>query len=359
MMAGGGANAHCKAYVSTKNHFSDMKDPDVSLGRYKRFMPIWTELRAADLVEPVKVFLLKDQPSYLVGAKTTYTGWWGEPWSLINLSQAQVPCASGYGGLWESGNLLYLTSSPGHNEMMEKSLVDRIVRYVENGGNLLMSACAGRQYIENQKEDWVLLKKFGFAPPEGEMMKNRPTITTPVKSGMFNAESKPFTLRDFWIVKPPEGAETTAFFEGNQQRAAITWKKFGKGKVAILWAQTIVPPLFSPENGRYAFLSDVAKWAGVQPFAEVTDNRLWTNLLKTKDGKKFYGLVHVGSWQNAPSAPVEGYVHWLKLPQGKYRVTELISGKELGEWTADKLGKEGISVKMVPKSVAIYRMISI
>jgi hypothetical protein len=242
---------------------------------------------------------------------------------------------------------------------MGGNLIDQVVRYAENGGTVLMSASVGRKCIEDQKEDWVLLKKFGFAPPEGDMIKDRPTIAVPAGNTVFTANSKPFTLRDIWSVKPPEGAETVALFDNNPQRAAITWKKFGKGKVAVVWAKTVVPPLFALENGKYAFLGDVAKWAGVQPSAEVTDNRLWTNLLKTKDGRNFYGLAHVGSWQNAPSKPVEGSVRWLNLPEGAYQITDLISGKDLGDWTAEKLRKEGISVKLGPKEVAIYRMIMI
>lgn len=355
MMAGGGANAHCKAYVFTKNHFEDAKDPNVSLGRYKRFMPIWTELRQTELVKPIEVFQLKDVAAYLVEGRTTYTGWWSDPWSLISLEQAQVPCASGYDNLWENGKLLFL-ASPRLVQMGEK-LIDRIVRYTENGGTVLMSASTGRKCIENQEEDWVLLKKFGLTPPEGEMIINRPTITVPTGNTVFNADSKSFTLRDLWQVKPPEGAETVALFDNNPQRAAISWKKFGKGKVAVVWAQTVVPPMFASENGKYAFMGDVAKWAGVRPFAEVTDNRLWTNLLKTKDGRKFYGLVHAGSWQGNPSNPVEGSVRWLNLTEKKYRITELISGKDLGEWTAEKLSKEGIQLKLGPKEVAIYRMI--
>lgn len=357
MMAGGGANAHCKAYVFTKNRFEDAKDPNVSLGRYKRFMPIWTELRQTELAQPVEVFQLKDLAAYLVEGKTTYTGWWSDPWVLISLSQAQVPCGSGYDNLWEKGKLLFLAST--RFEQMGGDLIDQVVRYAENGGTVLMSASVGRKRIEDQKEDWVLLKKFGFAPPEGEMIKDRPTIAVPTGNTVFNADSKPFTLRDLWSVKPPEDAETVAYFDNNPQRAAITWKNFGKGKVAVVWAQTVVPPLFALGNGKYAFMSDVAKWAGVQPSAEVTDNRLWTNLLKTKDDKKFYGLVHVGSWQKSPSSQIEGSVRWLKLPEGAYQITELISGKELGEWSADKLKKEGISLKLGPKEVAIYRMIMI
>ncbi len=353
MMAGAGANAHCKAYVFTKNKFSDMQNPNVSLGRYKWFMPIWTELRNTELLQPIEVFILKDEASYLVRARTTYTGWWSDPWGLINLSQAQVPCAAGYGDMWENGKLLIVNSAM---DNMRISLAERIVRYAENGGTVLMCADSGRNCIEDQDQDWMLLKMFGFAPPQAEIVKERKTVAIPSSGAIFAEASKPFTLRDIWDVRPSEVAETAAFFDGDQKRAAISWKPFGKGKVAVVWAQTIVPPLFSEENAKYAFLGDVARWAGVQPIAEVTDNRFWTNMLKSKDGKSFYGLVHVGSWQNTPSETVEGAVRWLRLPEASYKITELISWKDLGEWTSEKLAKEGIPVKLRPREVAIYRM---
>ncbi len=355
MMAGGGANAHCKAYVFSKNKFADMADPDVSLGRYKRFLPIWTELRATETAQPVSAFLLKDQASYLVSANTTYGGWGGEPWNVVSLSQAQLPAASGIADLWKNGKLLMAISQSKLREM-ETGLIERIVAYVENGGTLLMCADAGRKCIDTPGEDWVLLRRFGAPPPTAAEVSDRNTLACPVAGPVFTEGSNAFTLRDVWSVLPPAGMQTEAFFNGDARRAALSWKSVGKGKVAVLWAQTIVPPVFSQPNGAYPFLRDFGRWAGIRPMAAVTDNRLWTNLLKTKDGSAYYGLAHVGVWQGNPSAGVDGAVRWLVLPEGRYRVTELISGKELGEFTAAQLYSDGLPVKLAPREVAIFRM---
>jgi hypothetical protein len=349
MMAGGGANAHCKAFVLTKNRFSDMADPNVSLGRYKRFMPIWSELRQTELVQPVEAFLLKDLSSYLLGAKTTYTGWWSDPWMLINLSQAQVPCAAGVDGLWEKGKLLLATGGLGS---MEKSLLDRVVRYVEAGGTLLMYPDSGRKCLEDPDADWVLLRRFGIEPPPGEVDRDRKAAAVPVAGAIFTTEAKPFTLRDAWKVPPPEGMESAACFDGDKNSAALSWKPFGKGKVAVVWARTIVIPDGGPPEAGYPFLRDVARWAGIQPMAEATDSHVWTNLLKTKDGSSYYGLT------KGPGKGVDTTVRWLLLPDGDYRVTELISGNELGEFTAARLKMEGLPVKLEPReTVAIFRMV--
>ena len=353
MMAGGGANAHCKAYVFTKNRFSDMADPNVSLGRYKRFMPIWSELRQTELVQPVKAFLLKDFSSYLLEAKTTYTGWWNNALMLINLSQAQVPCAAGMDDIWEKGKLLLATHTL---KSMEKSLLDRVVRYVEAGGTLLMYPDIGRKCVEQPDADWVLLRRFGIAPPPGEVVPDWKAAAVPVVGAIFTTEAKPFTLRDAWKVPPPEGMESAACFDGDKSRAAISWKRFGKGKVVVVWAQTIVTPDWGLPEAGYPFLRDIARWAGIQPQAEAVDSHLWTNLLKTKDGSSYYGLAHVGSWQNSPAKGVDTTVSWLRIPDGSYTVTELISGKELGNFTAETLRTDGLPVKLEPREVAIFRM---
>jgi hypothetical protein len=345
MMAGGGANAHCKAYVWTKNRFSDLADPNVSLGRYRRFMPIWTELRPTELAQPIEAFLARD-----CGSVGTY--------GLIGLMQAQVPSARGVGDLWRNGKLLLaIDLEPWAPTEMDREQIARVVNYVETGGSLLMSADAGRKCVDEQDADWVLLRRFGLEPPVGEALLNHKATAVPEPGAIFGSDAKPFTLRETWNVKPPAGMETEAFLDGDRQRAALSWKRFGKGKVAILWAQTLIPPLFSKPEAAYPFLRDVARWAGIGPMADTTDSRLWTNLLKTKDGSTFYGLTHVGSWQGMPATAVDGAVRWLVLPEGNYQVTEIISGKEVGDFTAARLKSEGLLVKLAPREVAIFRMV--
>ncbi len=345
MMAGGGANAHCKAFVWTKNCFSDMADPNVKLGRYKRFMPIWTELRQTELAQPIEAFLAKD-----CGSVGTY--------GIIGLMQAQVPAARGIGDLWKNGKLLLaIDLEPWAPMEMEKEQIDRVVAYVENGGTLLMSADAGRQSVDAPAEDWVLLRRFGIEPPAKGPALNQKATAVPASGAIFEDEARPFTLRDMWNIPPPVGMETAACFDGDTNRAAISWKPFGKGKVAVVWARTIIPPLFSEPTAAYPFFRDMARWAGIEPMADATDTRLWTNLLKTKDGSTFYGLAHVGVWSKTPATSVEGAVRWLVLPEGNYHVTELISGKEIGDFTAAKLKTDGLPVKLEPREVAIFRMV--
>jgi hypothetical protein len=353
MMAGGGVNAHCKAFVATKNRFGDVADPDVSLGRYRRFLPIWRELRGTELAQPIEAFLLKDLGGYMLEANATHIGSWNDSWAFLSLSQAHVPVAAGFGDLWSKGKLVIARE---HLREVWATLVDKIVAYVEQGGTLLMAADAARTCVDAPNEDWVLLQRFGIAPPTTERT-NRLLPANPAPGPIFSDESRSFTLRDVWKIAPPAGMQTEAFFGSGRSDAALSWKQFGKGRVAVLWAHTIVPPLFSPSEAAYPFFRDVANWAGIRPMADATDDRLWTNLLKTPDEKAWYGLAHVGSWQNTPTTGVDCRVRWLVLPPGEYAVTELTTGRELGSIAADQLRTEGLPVKLAPKEIAIFRMV--
>lgn len=241
--------------------------------------------------------------------------------------------------------------------MLDDALVDRIVVYVERGGALLMAADAGRRTIgAPERDDWALLRRFGFAPPAGEPVEGRRESATPVAGDVFPEGARPFTLRETWDVGPQPGTETAAWFGGDRNRAAISWKPFGRGRVAVQWAETIVPPFFSPGDADHAFLADVAMWAGIEPLSAASDSRFWTYLLKATRGDAYYGMVHVGCWQNTPSAPVEGTVRWLALEAGTYRVTELVTGRDLGEHSADRLRDEGLELRLGPREVAIFRV---
>jgi hypothetical protein len=252
---------------------------------------------------------------------------------------------------------LVVGTPQGRHELLEGSLIDRIVRYVEAGGALLMSPSAGRRRIEAPgTADWVLLRRLGFDPPAGEMVPDRKAMVAPRGTSILKSGAGAFTLREIWEAGPQKGSETAACFEGDAARPALSWRSVGKGKVAVFWAQTLVPPLFSAEGESYAFLGDVARWAGVPPVAEVTDSRFWTNLLKSRDGASYYALAHVGWWANAPSTPVQGSIRWAGLPEGTYRVTELLSGRLVGDFSAGQLKRDGLALKLAPRETAVFRM---
>jgi hypothetical protein len=350
MMAGGGVNATARAFIRTNMPWSEYTDTDTGRGRFKRFLPIWEELRRAT-AQPIETFVYNSIESYLAYAKTTFQGAYNDPWQVINLHAAQVAFSYGPPVLWGKGKLLILTND---RSALEQNEIDRIIRYVKNGGTVFMQADYGRSNIDSPNEEWSLLTRFGFAPPQKTVNKGRQINAIPVSGGLFLNNATPFRVRDIWKVSKQDGVNEEAYFDAGKTIPALSWKSFGKGKVAVLWAQTIIPPMVA--RGSYPFLRDVAKWAGVELYSKASTDLFWTNFLIGKDGKTFYGLVHVGSRQGRPKSTVSGNVQWLKLPQGNYEVTELISGEKLGTLPAEELKTRGLEVTLNPKEVSIFKM---
>jgi hypothetical protein len=350
MMAGGGVNAHARAFVRTNISWEEYTNPDTGRGRYKRFQPTWRELRQTT-AQPIETFVYNTMESYLAYSKTTFKGAYNAPWQVLNLQAAQVPFSYGPHELWSKGKLLVLTNQ---RTALEESALREITDYATNGGTVFMQADYGRHNVDNPDEEWALLKRFGFTPPADAVQKDRMLRATPVPKELFSPQAQSFVLRDAWKVPVRHDMQTAATFDKEQKQAAISWKSFGKGKVAVMWAQTTVPPMNA--RGSYPFLRDVATWAGVELYSKASTDLLWTNFLIGKDGRTFYGLAHVGSWQNSPAKGVDTTVRWLVLPEGDYHVTELISGKEVGDFTAARLKSEGLPVKLGTREVAIFRM---
>ena len=283
MMLGGGNNAHCKMYIraasyanSPEKSLAAIRKSPYSLDRYEQFMPIWTELRGTELL-PKEAYLYEDFSAYLATQHTTYTGWYSDPWANMALMQAHVPF--GVGAAWEQGKLVCLIHR--HTDRLEQGALDRLVRYAQQGGTLVMRASSGRRCVDLPGEDWVLLRRFGFTPPAGERV-NGYAPAVPVPGEIFPAAAQPFRLGNYWNVPPPQDATTLAYFRGDQQSAALSWRPVGKGKVVVIWADDIWPP--SLEG--YPFLRDLARWAGVRLEGDSDSPQFCLNLLKQKQGNK-------------------------------------------------------------------------
>ncbi len=348
MMAGGGVNAHARAFVRTKIPWEEYTNAETGRGRFKRFQPIWEELRQTT-AQPIETFVYNTMESYLT--TTTYKGYYNDPWLVINLHAAHLPFSYGSRELWSQGKLLVLTNQ---RTVLEESALQEITEYAKNGGTVFMQADYGRHNVDNPDEEWALLKRFGFTPPADAVQKDRRLRAIPVPNELFRAQAESFVLRDPWKVPVQDDLQTAATFDPEQKQAAVSWKSFGQGKVAVLWAQTIVPPMNAGRS--HPFLRDVATWAGVELYSQASTDLLWTNFLIGKDGKTFYGLIHNGSWQGNPKGTVSGSVQWLKLPVGRYRVTELISGQNLGVHDAAALRTTGLPAQLAPRELAIWKM---
>lgn len=350
VMAGGGAHAHCKAFIDTTKRFAEVQEPPRALGRYTRFIPIWNELRSTS-APAVEAFVFDELNSGLMQNRSTYTGTTGDYWTTLSLLQAQIPFANTPPDFAALGKLLFVTATP--SRFMEKETREQVVRFAERGGTVVMKAFAGSKDPDLPAEEWVLLRRFGFAPPEGPVEPGRYTLTRPVPGPVFGDQPGDFVLRDLWNVPVREGEQVAAVVASKTNRVAITWRPVGQGRVAVIWAETVVPPFASASHGgTRPFFRDFARWAGVSVPADSDSTLLWTNLLKRDDGAAWYGLVHAGH----DGKPVTGRTWWPGLPEATYRVTELINARELGEHAAARLRTEGVSVTLQPHEVAIFKL---
>ena len=310
-------------------------------------MPIWTELRQTVLAQPIEAFSLTDRAGSLLRNNSTFGGY-DDPWGTMCVMQAQVPFA---GMDWKRPGKLLIVASM--FDTLEQATIDKIVAFVENGGTLFMFAESGRRCVEAPAEDWVLLRRLGFAPPLGEAAVGRKTIAQPVPGGILSPGG--FELRDLYSVPPqPEGVDSAATFADGGP--AISWKRCGKGQAAVCWAQTIIPPAVAPQGGNTPFLRDIAVLAGIKPVATPGDRRLWTNLLKTSDGKKFYCMAVHPEWHDVPRGPVDCNVRWAGVPDGKYQATELCRNRDLGVVEGADVRDGGLAVKLQLREAAIIRL---
>jgi hypothetical protein len=350
MTVGGGVSTHTKAFIHTNVPWEKYMNVKSKRGRYRRFMPIWRELRHTECPS-FETLVYNSLPGYLVNKKTTYSGWYDNSWATINLQAAHIPaCYADLPDLKHAKLVLLVHDRP----VLEQQEIDQLSEYVKSGGTIMMLPEYGRTSLEDPETDWALLRKLGFNPPLNDKPGNRYRAATPVQGKIFPSGAMPFTLRNIWSAAPDADAHVAASFDKANEHPAITWKTVGKGKVVLVWANTIVPPMFAKD--KYAFVRDIAKWAGMKPGSNASTDLIWTNLLKSKDSDTWYGLAFVGQWQNKPKSKVSGTVQWLTLPPGNYDVTELISGRNVGTFSAEQLKRSGLNTSLNPRELAIYKM---
>ena len=350
MMLGGGGNAHCKMYIETNKTFKELEPAPYSLDRFKQFIPIRGELRQTVRM-PMDSYVLDDRNARLMKGRTTT--WLGLGSGLSrNCFQSHLLCPAVPLEIATTGKLLFLMGD--YVETFEQSVMDGLVRYVEQGGTVVMQADAGRTCVETPEDRWYLLRRFGFKPPTGEKADRHQFRMSPIAGDVFPTSATCFALGDLWPAPADPSAKVLAACEVDAGRPAITWKPVGKGRVVVIWSSSIIPPTVAGSGGDYPFLHDLARWAGVRMYGDASSPRLWTNLLKHREAETYYGLVYNSVWHEKAET-VKGAARWF-LPEGEYRITEMISGSSVGDRTATQLKNEGVAVDLKPNAVAIYRM---
>ncbi len=345
MLLGGGGNANIKMFLPVKLTDDQLRQPPYSLDRFEKLLPVWNELRQTALPQR-SVHLLYDRNAQLLTANSTQIQ--EDPWLNSICIEAGFPAPLVPLSLATKGPVIVLT----RNTTLEAATIDGLVKYVEDGGTLVMTADVGRRTVEKASADWVLLARFEFTPPQETTSDGSYAQALPVAGDVFPETAGSFRLRDTWKHQPAGNENVIATFESKGGSTAISWIPYGKGRVVVYWSSTIVPASL----GGYPALRDIARWAGATPTGWGIPASFWTNLLQKKDDDTYYGLVYRSSFpSDRNGAAIDGITHW-KLPAGDYTVTELIANQPLGKWSASRLEADGIPASLKPNAVAVYRI---
>lgn len=358
MTMGGGDYAHCKMFIDGTQKFDDLRKPTWSLDRYEKFMPIWTELRPTKAL-PFDCFLYQNMQACMLkennlgGASVERdTG------AIIDCMDNHLSYGVGSSEFWKKSKLLLVVSEDLAH--LEQRAMDEILQYAKDGGTVVLTAGAGRVNVDGAGRA-SLLEQFGFPALPSQTPASGMTKAAPASSTTFPALAKPFYVRNAYSVPPPADAETVAAFNGDPNRAALSWRPFGKGKVAVVWAQGIIPPSREPvanpaDAANGGLLRELARWAGAKLYTDATLPRFWVNVLAHQDQKTFYGLVYYMAYLEKSKSAVTGNARFLALPPGRYRLTEIVSGKSAGTFSHKELAETGVAATLEPEAVAIYRM---
>lgn len=376
MMMGGGGNSHCKMFFPVdkylKNHsFEDLRKT-CGFDDFEKFIPLWKELRPARSVAgDVRYFV--NTHSDCVSRKSTYSGG-GDSWFTMFFMNGQVPFWIAPGKDWKNSKLVVLPDTG--MRVIEDKVARELADYVKDGGNLLMFASSGRysmesgnsdldllrSYVKHDLEttrkmnspenDWLLLKHFGFKPPEEPVKQNFRVTPAGVEGTALADYRKMGLLRDIWVTEEGNGKTIATGVLLGKTSPALTMKEYGKGKVFVIWACTQIP---SDKSNRYenSLLRGVAEMVGADLPVETSSRLQFINLMKHKDEDIWYVLVFNNN-KDEKDKPEETVK--VTLPDGEYKVSELANKKSLGTLSAEKLKKEGLKNKLEPQDIAIYKL---
>ncbi len=345
MLLGGGVNTSCKMFfpierVLPTKDLNVIRKPEWALDRYERFQSIWTELKPTEVLAGDVRYFANTNAQILRARSTAFSG--GDPWATMLFLDSQVPFWCAPGKDWKKAKLVVLPQS--RLENLEQAVIDDILDYVRNGGNILMNAGTGRVCVENLRNDWALLRAFGFNPP-GEIRESQYAELCTASDDSMTGQ-----VRHFWNAGKQPG-ETVAVLKG-KNLPGITMLPFGKGKVFVVWAREIQPPGRIPHHEK-PFLRAIAEQCGANLPVSASARVFWTNLLKHKENGNFYLLVMRSTQGDAKV--VDGVVR-PSVPAGTYRVSEMIQPGNNVEMSSDALNSEGIKVHLKNREVAIYKL---
>jgi len=344
MMGGGGANAHFKMFTPERATFASLREGRHGLDRFERFLPILRELRAAKpTYGDVRVWSAFEGP--LAASRNSlgndvFLGGWSARFAL----DSQLVCGvTGAIRDWSSAKLVW--APPGLTVAARKE-AEELVAYVERGGTLLLCADTARRVVEEEDRDWWLLSRFGFGAPAA-------CGRQAVISGLDGC-----TARVSGSFEPGDSAGSVLMTREDGV-AALTERTFGRGRVIVLWASELVPYHEAGLPDAKPFLAEIQRRAGVTPPVSTQSRLDWANLLRKDDATWYLLTLCAPSAHSRPApegVPAGSRRFRVALPEGSWRLTDLIGGRVVGPLSADELRDAGFGDQLGYNECRIWRI---
>ncbi|MCL5408468.1 MAG: beta-galactosidase [Candidatus Omnitrophica bacterium] len=248
----------------------------------------------------------------------------------------------------------------------------RIIKYVKDGGTLFMEATFGRYDINKPGQKNIFLKELGLpgiANESTDWSKNNvPVYLTgskffPKKTDIYfrtNGWNPPIekeitpwiftTNRSFFKIFYPLPGNYKTIGTLSNGSPAITYSKIGKGRVIIFWG---VIDWAASSNLLPAINKLVYGSTSNRSFA----GGLIVNFYK-KDGiyfamgRRFASYNIISQLENGNQNMVKSagprvlYVKTSNLPEGNYKITDILNKKEYGIFSSEKIKKKGIPINL-------------
>lgn len=219
-----------------------------------------------------------------------------------------------------------------HNADFTPSMQEQLVRYVQQGGKLiLVSPDSARYTRDNPNEQFALLAKLGWKDLPALLIEKKDIVEAAAVNGGKFKRTKQLKLAGSVPpdVRLPDGATAEASFS-NGQPAVVRWP-VGKGEVLLFVRECD----FAKQVGT-ALIDDLLEWAGVHQ--------------RVKAKGLFFTYAHDGDirylmlYKEGPPCEKKQYaVSVMDLPQGSYKVMNIGPDPlDLGVLSADewRAGKE-------------------
>ena len=253
------------------------------------------------------------------------------------------------------------------DEVLSIKNIDKLNDLVRKGAKMVVTANTGRYCPESNGEEFVLLKKLGIDPPQGEFSLKGLNVTAEVTSE--NAILRKGETLSFYTVEQqayesqgPEVATTENFwkwpyrwlpvsnyfgyFSDNKNTnghiiarfkngaVAASIHKVSKGEVLVLWGT----PDYKPELYK-GFMTKVAKWANALVDTDASAMPFMFELSPMDGRERHYAVIYeenAGLYtQRIPNAP-----------DGVYFVDDMVTDYRFGTYTGEELREKGLSIEM-------------